>query len=133
MGKLFLFILAAIVVTGVLYTIAYRIAPFKKTSGPLTPVQNILCWLAMVYVPVQVVVLLTAGQYLPIGVVNQHMVASINFAIGHGLLSILAMVIARFFYKKHAYALLLLTFNAATAIFYFMAAMILLFSQGVAQ
>jgi hypothetical protein len=125
MGKLLLFILLGITVTVIVYAVINRFAPFKKYS-PLNTWQTLLCWFIMLYVPVQLFTLMAAGQYMPIGKLHEHMTESVNFALGHGILSVMGMVVSKYFRAKHKGLIFLLIANAGTAIFYFMAALILL-------
>lgn len=124
MGKLILIILIATVLTAIIYTLVNRVSSFKNATVQLTTVQKLLCYFIVLYVPIQLFVLLTAGSRMPLGNLKGHDFIAISFTLSHALMSVMGMVVSNYFQKKNKAALALLIVNASTAIFYFMAAII---------
>ncbi len=124
MGKLILIILVATILTAVFYTLINRISPFKNASIQLKPLQKTACYFIVLYVPVQLFILLTAGSHMPIANPKGHDFIAMSFTISHAVLSVMGMVVSNYFQKKNKAFLSLLVVNASTAIFYFMAAII---------
>lgn len=124
MGKLILIIFVATILTAVLYTLVNRVSSFKNSSIQLTTAQKLLCYFIVLYVPVQLFVLLTAGSHMPLANPKGHNFIAISFTLSHALMSVMGMVVSNYFQKKNKSALALLVVNASTAIFYFMAAII---------
>lgn len=125
MGKLLLIILAAIVITGILYSIMYKLSPFKDGRVQLSTVQRLLCWFIVLYTPVQLMVLLAAGQYMPLLNPSDHRLFAGLFTTSHALLAVMGIVVSKYFHQRNKAAMTLMVLNAATAIFYAMSAIIL--------
>lgn len=127
MGELTLIILAATIVVAILYRFAYLFSGFKNRAQ-LHPIAQLLCWFIVLYTPVQVLLLLMAGQYMPLANTKDHIGFSAGFTASHAIMAIMGMVVSRYFYKRTKIAMMLLIANAASAIFYTMAAIIFLMS-----
>ncbi len=124
MGKLLLIILASIAITGVLYSIIYKLSPFKGDKMKLNTVQRLLCWFIVLYTPVQLMILLAAGQYMPLLNPKEHTLFSGLFTMSHALLAVMGIVMSKYFHQRNKAAMTLMVLNAATAIFYIMSAII---------
>lgn len=124
MGKLLLIILASIIVTGILYSIINRLSPFKDGKMQLSTVQRLLCWFVVLYTPVQLMILLAAGQYMPLLNTKDHTLFAGLFTTSHALLAVMGISMSMFFYRRTKAAMTLMVLNAATAIFYTMSAII---------
>ncbi|MCB9047225.1 MAG: hypothetical protein H6550_13915 [Chitinophagales bacterium] len=124
MGKLILIVIFASIITAGLYNLVNRLSPFKAMKGEPTPAQKLLYYFIVLYVPVQLFILLIAGKYMPIANLKDHTIITTIFSLGHALLSIMGMVVSKYFYARNKAALFLLVLNASTAIFYFMATFI---------
>lgn len=124
MGKLLLIILASIAITGVLYSIIYKLSPFKGDKLQLGTVQRLLCWFVVLYTPVQLMILLAAGQYMPLLNTKEHTAFAGLFTTSHALLAVMGVVMSKYFHQRNKIAMMLMVLNAATAIFYTMSAII---------
>lgn len=124
MGALVVIILVAILLTALLYRGLYRVSPFRNFTRQLTPVQRVLGWFVVLYVPVQVFVLLMAGHHLPVANPKGHEVFAVFFTASHAILSVMGMVMSMYFYHRNRKAIVLLILNSGTAIFYLMSCII---------
>lgn len=124
MGKLLLIILASIIIIGVLYRIVHSLSPFKDGKMQLSTVQRVLCWFVVLYTPVQLMILLAAGQYMPLLNTKDHTLFAGLFTTSHALLAVMGISMSMFFYRRNKAAMTLMVLNAATAIFYTMSAII---------
>lgn len=124
MGTLILVILAAIAITVVLYSIVYRFFPFRNSTTPMNTVQRLLCWFVVLYTPVQLMILLAAGQYMPLVNPKDHTVFAGLFTSSHAILAVMGIAMSKYFYGRNKWAMSLMVLNAATAIFYAMSAII---------
>jgi small-conductance mechanosensitive channel len=129
MGRLILIILAAIVITAILYSIMYKLSPFKDGRVKLGMIQRMLCWFIVLYTPVQLMVLLAAGQYMPLLNPKEHALFAGLFTSSHALLAVMGIVVSKYFHQRNKAAMTLMVLNAATAIFYTMSAIILLMAM----
>lgn len=130
MGKLLLIILASIIITGVLYRIMYKLSPFKGEQVRLGIVQRLLCWFIVLYTPIQLMVLLAAGQYMPLLNTKEHTMFAGLFTTSHALLAVMGIVVSKYFHQRNKAAMTLMVLNAATAIFYTMSAIIFFMASG---
>ena len=126
MGTLIFIILLAILITAMLYRLAYRISPFKNFTQRLSPAYRIPAWFIVLYTPVQLFVLLSAGHHMPLTSTTGHELFSTLFSASHAVLAVMGMVMSMYFYKRNRVAIALLIANAAAAIFYLMAMLIFL-------
>ncbi len=124
MGKLLLIILVSIVIIGVLYRIIHKLLPVEDSRAPLSKIQLLLCWFVVLYTPIQLMVLLAAGQYMPLLNTKEHTVFAGLFTTSHALLAVMGISMSMFFYRRNKSAMTLMVLNAATAIFYTMSAII---------
>lgn len=124
MGKLLLIILASIVIIGVLYSVVHRLAPIENNKAPLSKIQLVLFWFIVLYTPVQLMILLAAGQYMPLLNTKDHTLFAGLFTTSHALLAVMGISMSMFFCRRNKAAMTLMVLNAATAIFYTMSAII---------
>lgn len=124
---LFALIAAGIAITLLLYFIVSRLSPFKKIGSPPSVMQRLLFTFVMLYVPVQLLVLLNAGHLMPIGDIHELSFESLNFAILHGILAVMGMVVSHYYSKRDKLYYIIMFFNFGAAVFYFMGSMILMF------
>lgn len=126
MGTLIFIILLAILITAMLYRLAYRLSPFKNFTQKLSPTYRMPAWFIVLYTPVQLFVLLSAGHHMPLANPKDHEIFSVLFTAIHAILAVMGMVMSMYFYKRNRIAIALLIANAAAAIFYLMAMLIFL-------
>lgn len=124
MGKLLLIILASIIIIGVLYRIIHKLLPIGDSKAPLGRIQLLLCWFVVLYTPIQLMILLAAGQYMPLLNTKEHTVFAGLFTTSHALLAVMGIVMSKYFHQRNKTAMMLMVLNAATAIFYTMSAII---------
>lgn len=90
----------------------------------LGTVQRLLCWFVVLYTPAQLMILLAAGQYMPLLNTKDHTLFAGLFTTSHALLAVMGISMSMFFYRRNKSAMTLMVLNAATAIFYTMSAII---------
>lgn len=113
-------VLLALIITLILSVAAHRFIILNNTKKFLP-----LYYFALLYTPLQLLILVIVGQHLPIGNPQQHVTEAVCFAFGHGALAILGTIVSRYFYQQNKTAAIPFVANSIAAIFYIMSGLIL--------
>lgn len=121
---LVLLLVASFGVTHLFYLIIKKL--FRNvTIEHLSRGQQVLFIVVMLYVPAQLILLLSIGHYLPIGRIEDHIITTLIFAIAHILLGTMGAVASKKAMPKKGIAIIPFIANFCAAFFYTLSTIIL--------